>query len=139
MQHNKVKGTSKTIPLGLGIGSIISLIITFIGSAVTAYLITTEKIGQGSTGYASLLILFTAAAMGAWGAVSSVKRLRLQICLLSGGLYYLILLAITALFFGGQYDGMGVTAIVTFIAVVLVAIIPTKTGQKISSKKRAYR
>ena len=32
-------------------------------------------------------------------------------CLAAGGGYYLCLLAITALFFGGQYQGVGVTAL----------------------------
>lgn len=140
MRHNrKIKGTATGIPAGLAIGALISLIITMAGAAVMAYLVLNETVGESGIGYASMIVLFIGAAMGAWGAYSSIKKQRLQICLMSAGVYYLILLAITALFFGGQYQGLGVTALVVLIGTQVVAFFPGKESAKIKFKKHAYR
>ena len=138
-RNRKIKGTSTGIPAGLAIGALISLIITMAGAAVMAYLVLNETVGESGIGYASMIVLFIGAAMGAWGAYSSIKKQRLQICLMSAGVYYLILLAITALFFGGQYQGLGVTALVVLIGTQVVAFFPGKESAKIKFKKHAYR
>lgn len=134
-----VSGRATSIPIGLTIGAVISLIITLAGTATTAHLVGTEKIGEEGIGYAAMLILFISSAIGAWGAISNIKRMRLQVCMMSSGVYYLILIAITAMFFGGQYGGMLVTAIVTFAGGAVVAVLPGKTWNKMKFKKRAYR
>lgn len=140
MRHNrKIKGTATGIPAGLAIGALISLIITMAGAAVTAYLVLKERVGENGIGYASMIVLFIGSTMGAWGAYSSIRKQRLQVCLMSAGVYYLILLAITALFFGGQYQGMGVTALVVLVGTLAVAFFPGKGGAKMKLKKRAYR
>ena len=56
---------------------------------------------------------------GAWVAWKKIKRLRLQVCLISGGIYYLMLLGMTILFFGGQFCGMGVTALMVACGSIL--------------------
>ena len=137
--RNKTKGTAWGMPAGLAIGLLISLIITFAGSAATAYLVLGERMGENGIGYASLVILFVSSVMGAWGAVNCIKRQRLQVCLLSAAVYYLSLIAMTAMFFGGQYQGMGFTAIVVVIGVLAVAFFPAKEGRKFRIKKGAYR
>ena len=42
----KVTGTAMGIPVGLGLGAAASLLITFAGAALTAWLIVSEKIGE---------------------------------------------------------------------------------------------
>lgn len=137
--RKKVKGAAMTIPAGLGISLLVSMIITLAGAAAASHLIASEKIGEGSIGFAAMVILAIAAIMGAWCAISLVKRLRLQVCMMAGGCYYLTLLAMTALLFGGQYQGMGVTAIVILAGCAVVAFFPTKMGGNRKHKKRAYR
>lgn len=132
-------GAAMGIPAGLGLGLVISGIITLAGTAAVSHLIATEKIGEGMINYGSILVLAISAALGAGGAASFVKRLRLQVCLLSGGCYYLFLLALTALFFGGQYAGMGATALAVLVGCGIVAFIPTKKGKNWKKGKRAYR
>lgn len=138
-KKRRIKGTATAIPTGLAIGGLISLIVTLAGAAATAYLVLNQRIGENGIGYASMIILFLGAVMGAWGAFSSIKKQRLQVCLLSAAVYYLLLLAITALFFGGQYQGMGVTAIVILIGALAVALFPSKENTKFRFKKHAYR
>lgn len=137
--NQKVTGAAAGIPAGLGLGMLISGIITLAGAAAVSHLIATEKMGEGTIGYAAMVIMAVSAAMGAWGAAAFVKRLRLQVCLLSGVCYYLFLLALTALFFGGQYAGMGVTAIAVLLGCGVVAFIPVRKGQNWKKGRKAYR
>lgn len=137
--NQKLFGRALGIPAGVGLGALISLLITLVGAALVSYLIAAEKIGEGTIGFSALIILSVAAAIGAWCAVSVVKRLRLQVSMMSGGSYYLILLALTALFFGGQYEGMGVSALIILAGCALVALIPSKSGKIFRKKKRSYR
>lgn len=135
----KVKGTAMGIPGGLGLGIVASLLITFAGAAVTAWLIASEKIGEGTAGYAVMVILALASATGSLVAVHLVKRLRLQVCMLTGGCYYLTLLALTALLFGGQYQGMGVSAVIVLGGCALIAFLPAKNSRMALKLKKTYR
>lgn len=135
----KVTGTAMGIPAGLGLGIVVCLFITLAGAALTAWLIASEKIGEATTGYAAMVILVLASAAGALVAAHFVKRLRLQVCMLTGGCYYLILLAMTALLFGGQYQGMGVSAIMILAGCSIIAFLPSKNGRAGVKRKKAYR
>lgn len=128
--NKKVTGKAMGIPAGLAIATLISIIITLAGSAATSYLISSEKLSTDAIGFASMVILAVAAAIGAWGACSFIKRMRLQVCMMAGGCFYLSLLAITALFFGGIYQGMLVTAAIIFVTCGVIAIIPIRKGKK---------
>ncbi len=135
----KVTGTAMGIPGGLGLGILVCLLITLMGAALTAWLVTSERIGEGTTGYAAMVILALSSAVGSLVAVHFVKRLRLQVCMLTGGLYYLTLLAMTALLFGGQYQGMGISAIIILAGCAIVAFLPSKNGRVGLKRKKAYR
>ena len=139
MYGMKNGGRALSIPAGIGLALLISMLVTLAGSAIAAALISSERIGEGAIGYASMLTLGLAALAGAWIAVILVKRLRLQVAMIFGGCYYLLLLATTALLFGGQYQGMGVTAIVVLAASALVAFLPMTKSKTWKKKKVAYR
>ena len=138
-KNKKVTGTVMGMPAGVGFGTLVSLIITLAGAALVSYLITTGKIGEETIGFSAMIILAVAATLGAWCAVNVVKRLRLQACMMTAVSYYLTLLALTALFFGGRYQGMGLSALIIIIGSGLIAFIPTKSGHIFKQRKRAYR
>ena len=135
------KNTASSIPAGIGIGLLISIVITMAGAALTAYLIHKESIPEEGMGYGILLTLLLSAAAGAWIAMKRIQRLRMQMCMLSGLCYYLTLLALTALFFGGQYNGMGITALVVVGGCGTVAILGLcgGKGRRIGTKMKAHR
>ena len=135
----KRSGTALSIPAGLGVGLLVGLVVTVAGAAFTAWLIAAEKIGEGSTGYAAMVILALAAGLDALSAVYLIKKQRLQVSILAGVCYYLTLLGMTALFFGGQYQGMGVSAIIVLAICAVIAFLPTKSSLKIGKRKRVYR
>ena len=127
------------IPAGIAIGTLISLVVSIIGAAVSAWLVSSEKMGEGGIGYAALVVVALAAVSGAWFSTSMIRRLRLQMCLLSGGCYFLCLLAMTALFFEGQYRGIGSVLIAILCGCGIVALAPRTKSQYKSKRKRGYR
>lgn len=140
MLNKKVTGKAVGMPMGILIGVLVSVAITLVCSAVLAWLIGAEKMRVDSVGYGAAVVLFLASFIGALTAVTRIKRLRTQVCLITGGIYYLVLLATTALFFGGQYQGMGVAAIFVIIGSELTALlgIREKKLRKSKFKKRAF-
>ena len=135
------KNTASSIPAGIGIGLLVSMVITLAGAALTAYFIHKETIPEEGMGYGILLTLLLSAAAGAWIAVKRIQRLRMQMCMLSGLCYYLTLLAMTALFFGGEYSGMGITALVVLGGCGTVTILGAGGGKrrKLGRKIRVHR
>ena len=109
--NQKVTGTAVSMPVGIVIGCVVSAMITILGAMLAAMLISREMIKDAAIGYAVMIIVIGAAAFGTRIAVKKTKRRKLQVAMMTGGLYYGILLAATALFFGAQYQGMGVTAL----------------------------
>ena len=127
------------IPICAGIGMLISLTVTLIGCAIMSSLILAEKLGEGSVAASTVVIRLLASIVGAWIATMISKQQRLQVALLSGVLYYLALLATTALSFGGQYQGLGISALIVFAGCGLVILISGKNSEKKRWSKKAYR
>lgn len=107
----KRTGTAVSVPAGLALGAVVSLSITIGLSAIIALLAEKEIIPENTIGYGVMILLFLAATAGTATANGKIKRRKLLVSALSGVVYYVILLSITALFFGGQYQGMGATAL----------------------------
>lgn len=141
MKKKRPTGTAKTIPVGLGIGLLVSFLTTMVLTALAAYLIIAEITPQDSIGYWAIGILLVSTIAGSLTAVKYIQRLKLQVSFLSALCYYGLLLAITALFFGGQYRGMGTAGITVLIGAAASAgmgLLKKKSGNY-SFKKRAYR
>ena len=127
--NRKPTGTATSIPVGLAYGAVTATVVTLLLSAITAKLIDQELLGWEKAGYAVLLILLVASCLGAMVTAGKVKRQKLLMCLAAGGVYYGILLAATALFFGGQYSGVIETGLLVFCGSMLAAFTGN-TGKK---------
>lgn len=137
--NKKVTGKAKSMAVGLALGTAASLAVTVLGAAVTANMILSEKIATEAVGYAALFILLIAAVVGALVSKALIKRRRMLVCIGAGGIYYLSLLAITAVFFGGQYHGMGVTALVVFGGCGAVSLLGLRGEKKGKFSRKKYR
>ena len=137
------RGTGKAASMtaGLVVGAVVSLIVTVLGAFLGANLIVSEKISEASIGYCSMIIILLSSSLGALLAACMIKHRWLPVCLGAGGIYYLILLATTALFFGGQYQGMGVTALAVLGGCGTVGLLGINRGEGKSRKrkKRSFR
>lgn len=139
VMNKKVTGKAMSIPVGLSIGLTVSLMLTLITAAIVANLILGEKIAESAIGYAAIVILLLASGVGAWLAAMLIKRRWMVVCLGAGGIYYLTLLGITALFFGGQYQGMGVTALVVLGGCGAVGLLGLRGESGSGKRRKKYR
>ena len=129
------------MPWGIGMGVMIAVVITLLGAILLTWLVTEEKLEMGMLGYGIMAFQFLGGAVGALAAMLAVKHRKLQVCLMTGAGYYLMLLAMNALFFGGQYEGMLTTGLVLLAASGITAILGSREGKPGKRKKRvgAYR
>ncbi len=112
MVTRKGSGKASSMAGGLALGAGISMGITLLTSVIAAKLVDAGSLKENGIGYAAMVILLLSSIVGSAIPCARIKRQRMAVCLISGGIYYLMLLSLTALFFGGQYYGMGVTALV---------------------------
>ena len=122
------------IPGGLALGLLISILITLASIAVVSWLVIKGAIGEGSANIGVLAIQLLSALAGSAVSTGCIKRMRLQISIISGIIYYLFLLGIQALFFSGEYGNPAVTALVILIGCAIVAFVPY--GNKRAGKRR---
>lgn len=138
----KVKHSNRgmSVPAGVGLGVGICLVLTLAGAAILAYLVVNETIAQDGIGFGTMMIIAILSVMGALIAWWTVREKRAMVCGLTGIGYYLILLIITVFFFGGEFVGMGISALMVLLGVVL-AILPgiRKKGSGRRLKIPAYR
>ena len=139
VSNKKVTGRAYSMPAGIGIGVGISIALTLAGAAVVAWLLNGQKLEQSQIGYGSMVTLLLSSALGAWAACTLVKHRTMVVCLATGGGYFASLLAITALFFGGQYQGMGVTFLVALAGCASVGFIKAKPKKTITKGYRKLR
>lgn len=135
--NRKVTGKAMSLPLGIGLGVMISVIVTLLGAVVLTYLISRESVTQEGIGLGCGIILVIASFLGDICACAGIKRRWLMVCAVCSAGYYLVLLAVTALFFGGQYQGMGVTALAVLIGTGIASAVGIlRKGDRVSVKKR---
>lgn len=137
------KGSVKTIslPVGIAIGVLVCFVVTLAGCAVVSWLIAGEHMAEDSVGIAAMVMLLIAAATGSLTASTAIKTKGLPVCMITGAGYYLLLLACTALFFGGQYHGVILSGLMILAGSGLVALLGLKgrKGAKRRFKIPAYR
>ena len=129
-------GKTKSVPGGMAIAGSISIGITLLGSVIMAFMMDAEKITWEQAGYWIMAMLFLSAFAGAKGAIAAIKRQRLAVCAMSGGLYWGLLLCITALFFGGNYEAVGETAAIIIAGSGCAAMVSLPRKKSAKGKRR---
>ena len=132
--HQKVTGRATSIPVGLAAGLGMSVGFSTLVIAIAAYLISEAYLPMDSIGYCAIITLLGSSYLGAKVATGKIKRLRIQMSLISGAIYFLLLLVITAIFLKGEYEGVGVTLFVVASGAILSAI--TGNSDKNRTRKR---
>lgn len=121
--NHKPTGRAASMPAGLLQGALVSIGITLSIAAILAKMLDSEKIGWENIGYGIVFLLLTASFLGAIAAYRKIKRQRIVVCAASGAIYFCVLLAVTALFFGGQYDGILVTFALIFTGSIMAGLL----------------
>lgn len=137
--NKKVFGRAGSMPKGLALGTTAALVLTVGYAILMTQLILTETVDMTALGYGSMILLPVVSAVSAWIAVSIIKRKRMQVCLLSGGVYFTVLALINIFFFGGQFQGVLVTVALILAGVLVVGVMGLR-GERGSGKKyRSFR
>lgn len=108
--HPKVTGRASSLGGGIAAGVAAALSLTLLLGALLAFFISREVVQQECLGYGVMIILFLAAALGSRLAYGRVQHQRPLVFLLTASSYLVSLTAITALFFGGRFEGIFPTA-----------------------------
>ena len=135
--NRKATGRGSSMPIGVLEGGACAFAGTMLTSAVLAKLVDMEIIPQDKIGYGIMVLLLLCAFLGANEACRRVKRQYLIVSAISAGFYYSMLLSVTALFFGGQYSGMGVTAVLVLCGSLLSVFL--RSGNREGRKRRKIR
>lgn len=106
----KPSGLAASFPKGLMVGTLAAMVSTLALSALLAALIVSGTVCEGNLGYGVMALLFVSAALGGFVAYRRIKHRRALIFLGAAVCYLVTLTALTALFFGGQFDGFFPTA-----------------------------
>ena len=136
---SNISGRALSIPSGLALGAAVSTVITVLVSFIGAQMIMNQVLPQEQIGYCSMAALLSGTILGAMTAAGKIKHRKLLVCMLSGVVFLCILLAATAMFFGGQYEGFGVTAITVLLGCVAAAILTNGKGRRHSKQKHKKR
>lgn len=134
-------GQALSVPAGIGAGVATAIAITLILAAIISWLISVEKLGEQFIGYGSLITLLVSSSAGSAVAIHAVKQKLAITSVLTGLIYYIILLSVTALFFEGQYQAMGVTLLVIAagsIGVYLASLRGGKSKKHVNRKIRSW-
>ncbi len=137
----KITGRAFAMPGGIAIGILAAVITTLLGAVLLTGMVAGERMTVETIGYAVMVITFFASLIGAVIAMITVKHRKMQVCLLTGAGYYLVLLASNAMFFGGQYDGAVLTGVIALGASAIAAIVGSREGKAGKRRRKipAYR
>ena len=108
--NRKPTGRAAGFPKGLALGALAALSTTLALAAVLAALISSGTVAEDNLGYGVMALLFVSAALGGRVAFSLIQHRRALVFALSALCYLVSLTALTALFFGGRFDGFFPTA-----------------------------
>lgn len=116
------KNTVQRIIVGITAG----IIITLLGVGLAAIMIARGIVQESGTAYCAIAILLLSAVTASRIAALNYSGIKIWISLATGLTYSAILLAVTALFFDGQYRGIGVTIMVVLSGCTMAAIMKNK-------------
>ncbi len=135
-----MKGKRKTacVAAGGAVGAGVSVCATFVLSAIVAKLVDTGALGEGWIGHSALAITFLSAWVGASAGYGHARQRRLEVSALSCGIYFLLLLALTAVAFGGMYTGVW-KSLLLVVSAALVAALPALRKGRGVKRKRIHR
>ena len=138
MVANKKMPTKKSVPYGMITGCALSVVLTLMGAFGIAIMLGKEVIYGASVDYAVMAVTAIAAFCGSLLAVRMAGKGILLAAMGTGIMYMAILLCCNALFFDGQYNGVGTRMAAAAIGCgcVLIIKLKKKSGNQTYRKYR---
>ena len=115
-----------------------SVLTTMMVTAIFAGMISKKIIPEEKLGYCTVAVLLISVIAGnKIGTSKCDNKTVTSVCL--GTAYLAILLILTAIFFGAQYQGLGVTIIIVLVGCVLAAMTGKNGSKNQKFKKSKYK
>ena len=137
-RSKKVNGAATPVTLGVMLGVLVSVVSTAVLAAVLAWLTVSERIEERTVGYFIMGILVVASMLGGMVSAVKIKRRWVLVCCVTGVIYYLSLLGFTAIFFGDNYCGTGVTALMIMTGSVAVGALGLVKKERTHKNYKKY-
>lgn len=138
----KATGRAKTIPGGLAVGTAVFFIIIVLCGIVIAKIIERQIVAENNSGYLIAAAMIISSYAGCEIAIKQCKRRLILVAILSGVVYTISLLSITALFFGGEYEAIFPTTSLIFcgcVTVILFNLYYANRKKEMRKVKHRYR
>lgn len=137
--NQKTTGTAKSIPVGLAYGWLAETICMMLCCAVLSVLVLGGKLKWEMSGYGIMVMLLLCSYIGASVSSDMIKRRRLVICFLSGGLYILTLIGIMTFFFGAQYSAVGTSSLLILGGSMVSALVHSAEKKKKGGRRKKLK
>lgn len=133
-------GKACSVPAGLGLSLTVNVLITAISVAVMAAMLSRNTVSWENTGYYIMLMLLIASFAGGKTAIAAIKHQRYLVSLMSGILYWMFLMCLTALLWGGQYSSVTETGALIIAGSTAAALLSRHRKQRNAQIRRySYR
>lgn len=139
MSSKKTPGSAISMPIGIMWGTFVSLLTTCSCAALLSWLILNGKIDHHILGYLIMGVLISASILGAITAGNMTKRRRMLVCCITGISYFLSMLGITALFFGGNFQGAEVGGCLIITGSMIVGMVGVLRKRHQENSYERYR
>ena len=100
MKRKQSKATS--VPITIGVGLLLSLIITVLAAVLIAMMVISERMEPGHIYFGSAATLLLASFIGALYVVLMMGEKKLLFSMVTGGAYFLVQVCVSMLFFDGM-------------------------------------
>lgn len=131
MKRNQSKATS--VPITIGVGLLLSLIITVLAAVLIAMMVISERMEPGHIYFGSAATLLLASFIGALYVVLMMGEKKLLFSMVTGVAYFLVQVCVSMLFFDGMIANVWQALILVIGGSFSAGII------KMNSKKNSYR
>ena len=131
----KITGRAPSLGKSVAAGVLLGTAWTVLCAVILAKLIDSGVMPMEKVGYGSMAAVLSAVFAGASLAGRKAGHMVVQAAAISGVAYFLCLLLVNALFFGGSYTGMAVTFVLIALATA-AAILATGKGSGRYRRKR---
>ena len=122
----KITGRSPSLGKSVAAGVLLGAAWTVLCAVILAKLIDSGVMPMEKVGYGSMAAVLSAVFAGASLAGKKAGHMVIQAAAISGAAYFLCLLLVNALFFGGSYSGMAVTFVLIALATGLAILAAGK-------------
>ena len=133
--QSKLNGRATSVPRGLALGTGLAVAWSALCIMLISLLVSKEIIGFGSIGYGIVFVLITSSYLSAKISYLKIKQKRIQISVIAAGIYFLILMIVNILFYGGEYTAVGVT-LACVICGAVVSLLGNTTSKGLHQKRR---